>query len=178
MRLFDVQLVRWTDQFESPPASASASASYSASASASASSSAPTSASATAVAPTLDCIHCHLDHWILCHLCCHICCYLCQLCFFLLPSCVLMVNNIPPCLQPCQLLGTFKGKKKHPSLGGNPYYPDIHKEVMTRFRLGLLLVTQELEVLHNNCVYPRQGPRVHDQPARDGVDGGGGHHVS
>jgi len=51
-------------------------------------------------------------------------------------------------------LGTFTKPTHHPSRGGNPYSIDFRTEVITRYQLGLPLVTPELEALRDLYAYP------------------------
>ena len=53
-----------------------------------------------------------------------------------------------------QPLGIFTGERPHPSFGGNPYPDDKREEVITRYHLGLPLVTPELDSLREVYAYP------------------------
>jgi hypothetical protein len=44
-------------------------------------------------------------------------------------------------------LGTFTNSRPHPSRGGNPYPDEMRHEVMTRYHLGIPLVSPELDLL-------------------------------
>jgi hypothetical protein len=59
--------------------------------------------------------------------------------------------HLPPLPVP---RGTFAGEKKHPSRGGNPYSDDFRLDVIMRYQLGLPLVTDELNALRAEYVYP------------------------
>lgn len=50
-------------------------------------------------------------------------------------------------------LGTFNDERPHPSLGDNAYSPDTREKVMTRWRLGLPLVTASLDALREVYAY-------------------------
>jgi hypothetical protein len=49
---------------------------------------------------------------------------------------------------------TFVGEKKHPSRGGNPYSQDMRDLVITRYQLGLPLVSPDLDELNQEYQYP------------------------
>ena len=51
-------------------------------------------------------------------------------------------------------LGTFTRPEKHPSRGGNAYSQEVRAEVITRWQLGLPLVTPELTLLRQQYKYP------------------------